>query len=252
MFSRGLSLVFVLGLASSSFAQGFSRGWVDVDLGFATTGDTLDVSAVRTIAQEPATFGVKYNAKRGALVDFGGGVMISPSIGFGVMVTGTAHKGSADLSANIPHPLRFNAYGSDTSFTENELERTEGTIHLQAVYQLPGSDRMRIRVFGGPSYFRLNMDAVTLIRYEQQFQVFGAGNTIDITNYDSEKVEHTGWGFHAGADMSTFFSRVVGVGVVGRYSRGTVTIDDLSVLADDDIDVRTGGFQLSGGLRLRF
>jgi hypothetical protein len=75
---------------------------------------------------------------------------------------------------------------------------------------------------------------------------------VDITTYDTTKVESTGWGYHVGADASVFFSRVVGVGGFMRFSRGTVTIEDGVALSDAPVDVIAGGVQMGGGLRLRF
>lgn len=153
----------------------------------------------------------------------------------------------------IPHPTRFNAHAEDSTFTDSELQRTEGTIHVQAMFVAPmQNDRVRLRFFGGPSYFRLTMDGVSAIRYEQQYQPFGPGNVVDITRFDAVEIEDTGWGFHAGADVSVFFTRVFGVGGVVRFARGTIEVDDARLLADEPFDVKTGGLHLGGGLRLKF
>jgi hypothetical protein len=243
---------------TTSFAQSssphFDRGWIDVNIGLATAAeDSLEVTTTRTQFQEPATYRTIYHFPRGAEFDFGGGVMLTEMVGVGLNVSGTAHQDTADLYTRIPHPLYRNAFGEDSGSTDTKLERTEGTIHLQGVFVLPtGNDRLRVRVFGGPSYFRLKMDAVTAIHYLQTYQLFNVGNIIDITTYDSDVVEHTGWGFHAGGDVSFFFTRIFGVGGVARFSRGTVTIDDTNVLREGPFDVKTGGFQLAGGLRLKF
>jgi hypothetical protein len=53
-----------------------------------------------------------------------------------------------------------------------------------------------------------------------------------------------------GADVSWFYTQGLGIGVVGRYSRGTVEVRDPLTGADADLDV--GGFQVGGGVRIRF
>lgn len=240
--------------AAAQVPSSFERGWVDINLGMATAAEkSLNVTTTRTIALESGTFASTYSFPRGAEFDFGGGVMITPMIGAGISVTGTADEDSADLFARVPHPLRFNAFGEDTTFTQDKLQRTEGTIHLQAMFVVPtGSDRLRVRAFGGPSYVRLKMDAISGIHYDQQFQILGTGNIVNITTYDTVEVEHTTWGFHVGGDVSYFFTRVFGLGAVARYSQGSVEIDDVEVLREKPFKVKTGGFQLGGGLRLKF
>jgi hypothetical protein len=117
------------------------------------------------------------------------------------------------------------------------------------------SDHFRFRVFGGPTYFRVQQDAVTAIHFNQVFLIFQPVNTIDIDQFDSERIEGTGWGFHAGADASFFFNRVIGVGGMAKFSRGNVDLEDTlaTAIGDDDVvTVKAGGFQVGGGLRLKF
>src|SRR6266540_234046 len=168
-FICAVGLIVAVGVTAADAQSAFDRGWIDVNFGMANAAeDGLAVTGSRTISAEAATFRTTYSFPRGALFDFGGGVMLTPVVGVGVSVTGTAHKDNADLFARIPHPLRFNAFGEDSTFTQGELQRTEGTIHVQGMFVLPtGNDRVRVRVFGGPSYFRLKMDAVGSIAYDQ-------------------------------------------------------------------------------------
>ena len=65
-------------------------------------------------------------------------------------------------------------------------------------------------------------------------------------------MEETAWGFHAGGDVTYFFSRVFGIGGFARMSRGEVTIVDDDIPADGPVDVKLGGFQGGLGLRFRF
>jgi hypothetical protein len=56
-------------------------------------------------------------------------------------------------------------------------------------------------------------------------------------------------GFNVGADLTYRFANNFGVGAMVRYARATagLTLDDGSAL-----DVKVGGFQIGGGLRIRF
>jgi hypothetical protein len=247
-----LTASFVLALsllATPSFAQD-EKGWLDVNLGIAAAAeDAYATSASRRVFSENATFGAAYVFPRGASFDVGGGYMFTPVVGLGVNLQGTAHEGVPGLTVRIPHPLFFNAFGSDASVGDSALTRAEGSFNIQAMLvATPKSSRVRLRFFGGPSFFRVTQDTVDDIRYHQVFQMFGTGNSVDITTYQFSEAEGTGWGFHGGVDVGVFFSRVVGVGGFARFSRGSVELADFSGV----YEVTAGGFQTGGGLRLKF
>jgi hypothetical protein len=241
------------GVASAQPSRSFERGWIDLNVGGAWAGqDNFVSSATNSLFLERATFGSDYKLPRGADFDFGGGVMITPFIGVGVAFSGTAHKDAALLSAQIPHPLYFNAFANDTAPTNQQLERTEGGVNLQAMAVVAQTERMRVRVFGGPTYFRVTQDVVDDIVYDQSFGILTTANSVHITSYDSHQAETNGWGFHAGGDVAVFFNRIVGLGAFARFSRGTVDIENGLAGGSNTIKIKTGGLQTGGGLRLKF
>jgi hypothetical protein len=233
-------------------ARGFERGWIDVNFGVASAAaKEFTTNLERPLFQETRTARVTYHNPTGAEFDFGGGYMITPGVGVGISFTGTAHQDPAQLYINVPHPNRFNTFASSTKPTDAKLQRVEGGVNLQLMLVAPVSPRTRVRLFLGPTYFRVQQDMVSSIAYDQAFLVFLPVNAVDITTYDTvSKVEGTGWGFHVGGDVSFFFTRVVGVGGFARFSRATVSLDD--PLSGSAVDVKAGGFQAGGGLRLKF
>ena len=249
---RVLSLTVCLVLAgvSQAFAQvAFEKGWIDVNFGVAMAAES-EVSSTRVfdVDGEAAGGSVAYDLPRGGSFDVGGGYMFTPRVGIGVSLAGTAHEGVAGLAISVPHPLYFNASATDATVTNGNLARTEGAWHVHAMVVALQTPRIRIRVFGGPSYFRAEQDVVSSINYDHVFQLFGLGNEVDITTYDTEKSVGTAWGVHAGADVSVFFNRVVGVGAVLRFSRGTADIEDYG----GTNAVKVGGVQIGAGLRMKF
>jgi hypothetical protein len=249
----------LLGIAlaeAPSFAQSFERGWIDVNFGVAIAAeDSFRMQSSDVRFGEQATFSVDYNLPTGAAFDFGGGFMITPMIGVGVSFSGTAHEKEADLTARIPHPIFANAHGTDTAPTDEKLMRTEGGVNLQVMIVPLQTDRLRVRFFGGPTYFRVKQDAVDSITYNQIFAFNNTTNNITITSFDGEELEENGWGFHAGGDISVFFNRVIGVGAFGRFSRGSVDLENTMAMSVSDpatVEAKTGGFQIGGGLRLKF
>jgi hypothetical protein len=249
----------VLGLVMSASAEAqttFERGWIDVNLGVAVAAeDAFSMRTTRDIFDEPADFGADYSLPRGASFDFGGGVMITPVFGAGVSFSGTAHEDVANLTARVPHPVFANVYATDSAPTDDLLQRVEGGVNLQAMIVPVQSDHFRFRVFGGPTYFRVEQDAVNTIRYEQAFLFLQRVNAVEITGSESDRIEGTAWGFHGGADASFFFNRVIGLGGFAKFSRASVDLENTlaSSAGDDDVvNVKAGGFQMGGGLRLKF
>lgn len=238
--------------ARTRSGRSFERGWIDVNLGGAIAAEKrFSIEASRPLYRETLTGRSAYDNPTGASFDFGGGFMFTPQVGVGISFSGTAHQSPPEMFISVPHPLVFNAHATDTSESDREFQRIEGGVHLQLMAVAPISPRVRVRVFGGPTYFRVQQDLVDDIRYNQVFQVFGRGNAVEITEYDyAEKVEGTGWGFNVGGDVSIFFTRVIGLGGFARYSRGTVGVFD--PLLDDTVDLKAGGFQTGGGVRLKF
>ena len=227
--------------------------WVDVNLGIAASaGEQQAYTFAGTLFREPMAMASAYaKPSRGAAFDFGGGYMFTPKIGVGVSFQGTAHKDAVGLGVTVPHPFFFNASTTAANVTDSSLTRTEGTTNIQAMVSVLSTDRLRLRVFGGPSFFRLKSDMVQDIEYDQAATSFNRANLVSITGYEQVEAEGTGIGFHAGADMSVFFTRVFGLGAFARYSRGTVSLDP-EPMSEVAQDVKVGGFQTGGGLRLRF
>ena len=245
-----LAVVLCLVATTATFAQEPSKVWIDVNFGIATAAeDTYSTTLPSPLFGETATFSAEYSQPRGAEFDFGGGYMFTPVVGLGVSFTGTAHKGSPTATIRIPHPTFFNTFATDVAVGDTELNRTEGGFNIQAMINVtPNADRVRVRLFGGPTFFRVKADTIDDVLYDQAFLIFLPVNAVDITNYEFSEAEGTGWGFHVGGDVSVFFSRVFGVGGFVRVSRGTVELSDFS----GTVDIKAGGFQTGGGLRLRF
>ncbi|MGE0703120.1 MAG: hypothetical protein AB7F99_07665 [Vicinamibacterales bacterium] len=244
-----IAVGFVLATSVAAAAQEFEKGWLDVSFGVASAAEKEFGSArVIVISQEFGGGAAAYGVPRGGSFDVGGGYMFNSRVGLGVSLAGTAHEDTAGLAISIPHPLVFNASASDATVTSGVLTRAEGAWHIHAMLVAAQTPRIRLRVFGGPSYFRAEQETVSGIEYDQVFQVFGRGNVVDITSYTTSESVGTGWGGHFGADVAVFFNRVFGVGAVVRVSRGSVEIADYGPAHD----IKTGGVQFGGGLRLKF
>ena len=229
-----------------------NRGWVDVNFGVAVSAaGTESFVFTDRIFSEARAFAVAYGKPpTGAEFDFGGGWMFMPKFGIGLSFTGTAHRDIAGLGVTVPHPFFFSSSTTASGSTREKLQRAEGGANIQIMIVPLHTQRSRVRLFAGPTFFRYQADMVSDIAYSQSATIFNRTNLVTITNYDTVKTEGTGWGFHVGGDVSYFFSRVVGVGGFARYGGGKVTIDE--PMSETLQKVTVGGFQTGGGLRLRF
>ena len=243
----GVVLIAVV-LAGPAVAQ--ERAWIDVNAGVATAAqEAYSTSVSFPFRQETATAAAGYGLPTGAFFDVGGGWMFHPRVGAGISVAGAAHEETATLSATIPHPLFFDLPASATASTADTLTRSETAIDLQVMAIVtPPDAALTVRVFAGPTHFRVRQDTVNDVLYQEAIT---GGNVFSITITDAVIVEEdaSGWGFHAGADVRYLFTPRVGVGAIVRVSRGEM---DIAGIFGDPTTIDTGGVQIGGGLRLKF
>ena len=101
-------------------------------------------------------------------------------------------------------------------------------------------------LYAGPSIFSVSQTVMP----SQGFAVSSV-HPYDVTT--ATVVTSDGWktalGFGAGADISYYFSKSVGVGGMIRFTRATATI---AVSGQPSAAVSAGGLQVGGGIRIRF
>lgn len=230
------------------------RVWIDVNGGVAVSGEReYSAAGVRRIAGQDATFRADYQLPAGPVFEVGAGVMVARHIGVGATLGGAVHGDVAAVSIDIPHPILAGANARAEGETAREIRRRESSLHIHGALVSQPSPDLRVRLFAGPTYFRVEQDVVRDILYDQQFLPFEPAHEVDITSAPIVRIPYdqvTGWGFHVGADASWFFRRGLGIGGVGRYSRGVVEIQDPLTGGAADLDV--GGFQIGAGLRVTF
>jgi opacity protein-like surface antigen len=107
------------------------------------------------------------------------------------------------------------------------------------------SRRVQAMVFGGPSMFRVKQDVVNDFNFTDSYPFDEATFTGGVTN----TVSKSKIGFNVGADVSYFFTPQLGVGGTAQYSGTNL---DITSAGGDTVDIRAGGFQAGGGVRLRF
>ena len=228
------------------------RGWIDIDFArFQSSQAAQTFTFAGTLSQETSALAAAY-PKLPAVSDIGisGGVGFQRGIGIAARFSGANYKSTVGLGISVPSPYFFNNSASDASVTKTALERRERSFSVSAVYTIPSSDRARVRIFGGPTYFHVTNDMVSDIEYQQVASSLIRINVVAITGFAHREVSGSTIGFHTGADAAVFFARHVGVGGGLRFATGTVTVAEPLSEVDGDLNVRQ--VEAGGGLRLRF
>jgi hypothetical protein len=168
--------------------------------------------------------------------------------GFGLQLAGTwaGQITDATVTASVPSPLP-GANARTVSGRATQIHRQEGALHVDASFAVPASrsSRAQVVVFAGPSLFRVKQDLVTGVTVNEA-PPFTTATFVSATVVESTK-QHLG--ANGGIEASLRLYKALGVGVLIRYSRATLTF---SPTPDVNISVNAGDLQVGGGLHFRF
>lgn len=205
------------------------------------SNDFPDSATIRENA-ENGRLETDYAVGTGPAFDISGGARIWRSLAVGVGVTRFSASTTTTLNASVPHPFFFNQPRAVTG--EFVGERTELAVHVQLRALFPISDRILVTVFGGPSFVQVDQDIVSDFDYTESYPY----DTATFSRAIADKQSESKVGVNVGGDVSYFFTRQIGVGFTAQYAGATVEMTVPSGTAD----VKAGGGQIGGGLRLRF
>lgn len=233
------------GEAPRGMAPHAARGFVSIN--GAYEGTSTGFSSTTTFVQnaEVGTVSTSYGGGHPPVIDIGGTGRIWHALGLSVAGTWSIEKTDSAVSAEVPHPFMFNTPRSVEGVAAG-LKRREIAFHLDPAVLLPIGDRLQLAVFGGPSYFRVRQGLVTEVTVTDVYP-YDTATFASATSTDATK-SHVG--YNAGFDLAVDISRTVGVGVLARYSRATLTFD--APEGGTAVESRAGGLQVGGGLRVRF
>ena len=250
--------VLVAGMPAASQAQGLGNGKVQVVFGAGVgysmpAADSFEDVIVEVDGQDRGELRASHAIEAGPLFDLGGGVIVGPGMYFGAAFSRAMSSAPAMASVEFRHPA-FHPTLTD-SVTTGDLDHTESSLHLDVGYAIPTSGRLRVIVFGGPTFTSVSRPIVNDLFVDE---VFTPPNTFTavVDNVQTSKLSASGWGYNVGSDVSVMLSKNVGLGGLVRYSGATVRMTQplRSMWEDDDVtgELKTGGLQVSAGVRLRF
>jgi hypothetical protein len=230
--------------AKAADAQWLERARISINVGTQPSSTTFTSTTNPVIYQETATINTTYAVPSGPLFDSGLIVRLKGNFGVGVALASYAKNKDASVAGSIPHPFFFNTPRS-ISGTAGSLQRRELAAHIQAAYVIAAS-RFDVVLSGGPTFFDVSQDLVSSVSFNETYPydtaTFGSASTTRTTG--------TKLGYNAGVDIGVMLARNIGVGVLFRFSRATLTLP----LTDSPsgVAVDAGGPQVAGGVRFYF
>lgn len=209
---------------------------------YDVSSETNEISSRQDLYQEAAQLTTVQDVGKRPVYDVMAGGRIKGNLGMGFGVSYASAKDDASIRGSIPSPFYFNRPRSFDGPTT--LDRTDLLLHLDAMWLVPLSEAVQVTLFGGPTWFQVKQQTVTSIVIDDVFPF----DTIGLIGVERERKTVSTWGFNAGADVSYFFSKSIGVQGLVRFSQGTATVSATGV----DSDITVGGLYAGVGLRIRY
>jgi hypothetical protein len=238
------------GTAHQASAQGATwsdRGYINVGWGVESGSSAMSDVQTTTIYEETATITSSSTFTSGSLFDVGVGVRVWRNLTVGASYHQEQNDTEGELTGAIPSPVFFNR-----PRTLNEavtgLERKEKATHLQFGWVMPFRENLDVMVFGGPSFFRLEHDAVSRVTIGEQGGAFTT--VVAQTTITTRKQSKTGFNVGADATYIVWQNDNIRVGAGGfiRFTKAEMDIDMLTTPQPTEV----GGVQFGFGARLRF
>lgn len=242
----GVLLAGLLAVPGRAVAQTMPRGLATIS--FGTQAATLEINDAATFTEfvEEGSFASRYETGSGRLIDGSVAVALWRGLGAGIAISAFRSTDAAQVSLDVPHPFFFDRV---RSFADSvDLSRRTIGVHLAAAYVVP-TDRLRVVLTGGPSFFNLSQDLVVDVAYQETYPFDSLTDPQPTVQTESA----TGVGFHVGVDVGVELASSLGAGVLVRYTRGSVDLTATGTRTGTrPIATDVGGFQIAGGLRYYF
>lgn len=230
--------------ASAQTAPWSDRGYVNVGWGVESGSSAMTDSRTSTIYEETATINSAATFSSGSLFDVGVGVRVWRNLTVGAAYHQEQNDTEGRLTGSIPSPTFFNR-SRPLDEAVPGLNRKETATHLVVGWVMPFGPKIDVIISGGPSFFRVEQDAVSNVAIGESGGTFTTQETITTSKKSAT-------GFNAGADATYIFwendSVRLGAGGFLRYAAADVNLPMLT----SEQPTEVGGIQFGFGARLRF
>jgi hypothetical protein len=217
---------------------------VFVDAGGGYRFGTLDFSESHSdpYFAQSKIWNANYSVKNAPTLELGGGVRIWQNLTCAVAYSRFEDSRTASITGAVPNPFYLNRERA-ISGQSGELNHTEQTIHLSALWSTTVRPTLDVGVFGGPSIVALRQSFVSDVLFDDGYPYL----TASFRQAVAEDVTHTSVGFNVGGQVAWYFNRYLGVSGTVRFSRTSAT---LVTAAGGSVPVTLGGLETIVGFRI--
>jgi hypothetical protein len=189
---------------------------------FSLFDDTGTVTANQTVGS-------------GFVFDASVGYRVWPRLFVAVGVSTFRGSGTAESLVAVPDPLRRGVptFKSFSASDYGDLSQTGTAFNIQLVWMRPLTDKLDLWGFVGPSYIHVSQEIASASE---------TANPVAATLSDSGNTWKAGT---IGVDLNYRMNQRYSLGGFVRYAGGQVDLPSVS-------DLKIGGVQVAGGVRIRF
>ena len=237
------------GVAQDANAQGGTwadRGYVNIGFGVESGSSSMTDTKNLVIYEEPASITSNTTWTSGSLFDAGFGLRVWRNLTVGVAYHQEENDTDGQLTGSIPSPIFFNR--PRTLDQDVVLERKEKAAHLVFGWAVPLGTKFDVLVSAGPSFFRLEQDAVSDVEIGERGQPFT--EVVARPTVETRKKSLTGYNVGVDATYIIWSNDDIRVGAGGFLRFTQASGDILQLVSEQPTDV--GGIQFGFGGRIRF
>lgn len=247
-----LGLLLTPAVAAAQSTPYEQRGYVQVGGGAQSGSHSLASTSTFSIYDEDGTVAGAQEFGGGAIWNIGGGVRVWRNLVASLNYTHNSDSMDTAVVARVPHPL-FTNRPREAAQIVGGLKHTESAYHVSLNWMFPLGEDLTLGVGAGPSFVQVAHEFPGSARVTE---TDGAPNfaTVAIEDVTFTRGEKTATTVNVGADLTYNLPFDIGqAGKVGatlgfRYAGGTASVAGTS----GDVDIKYGGVQFWGGLRISF
>ena len=219
------------------------NGFLNINGAVQTADRTVTHALAEPLYGETATYEATMTSPGGGLLDAWAGVRVWGDLGVSVGATVLNARGTTTISGSVPSPLFTNRHRA-ASLERQSVNHQQAGVHLALVYMLPVSERVHVAVSAGPCAFRLRHDTLSTVILTEA----ASYTAVELADFTTTVEEGRGIGYNAALDVTYLLTRFFGVGLLLRYTGGSVDFPS----ADGSQSTKVGGMQAGPPLRIRF
>lgn len=209
---------------------------LNLEVGAQPQQRTIEASSSTPLYDETATFTTTQAVHNGAIFGANVAYRLTPTLGVAIGFDFfKARASDAAITASIPNQLRYNQPTTVTAAVA-DLKHSETSVHLQAVWFHPLSDKLDLSLAAGPSIIKVKQDLATNITV--------AAGTTNLTITPATESKNV-FGVNIGGDVIYTLNSQAGVGIFLRYVGAKADLPSVP-------DLSAAGLQTGVRLRVLF